>query len=379
MKRHAFDPRRFWAVVIKEFIQMRRDRVTFAMMVGIPLLQLILFGFAINMTPQDLPTAVLAADNSVFSRTLIWSLRNSGYFAVTRVAESEAEIRTLLKLGRVQFVVHIPEDFSRRLLLGEQPALLLEADATDPAATSYALAALSSLVATGFDRDLKGPPGRLQASPPAVELRVHRHYNPEIITQYNVVPGLLGVVLTMTMVIITALAITRERERGTLENLLSTPVRPSEVMIGKLIPYILVGYVQAGLILVAARLLFQVPMNGSLLLLLAVMLAFIGANLAMGITFSTLAQNQLQAVQMAFFYFLPNILLSGFMFPFRGMPRWAQAIGEVLPLTHFLRIVRGLLLKGNGLREIAYELWPILLFMVVMLSLGIKRYRQTLD
>jgi ABC-2 type transport system permease protein len=379
MRRHVFNLRRFAAIVVKEFIQMRRDRVTFGLMVGIPMLQLILFGFAINMNPKHLPTAVLAADNSVFSRTLIWALRNSDYFGIVRVAQSEEEIHSLLTLGEVQFVVHIPEDFSRRLLRGEQPALLLEADASDPAATGYAVSALNSLAANAFDRDLQGPLARLRARPGPADVRTHRHYNPDIITQYNVVPGLLGVVLTMTMVIITALAITRERERGTMENLLSTPVRPGEVMIGKLIPYIVVGYIQVSLILLAARLLFDVPMVGSVLLLLVVMLVFIGANLAMGITFSTLARNQLQAVQMAFFYFLPNILLSGFMFPFRGMPNWAQVVGEILPLTHFLRIVRGILLKGNGLREIGPELWPITLFMVLALSVGIKRYRQTLD
>ncbi len=379
MKRHAFSFRRFWAIVVKEFVQMRRDRVTFGMMVGVPFLQLILFGYAINMNPKHLPTAVFAADNSPFSRTLIWALRNSDYFGITRLAESEQEIHSLLKLGQVQFVVHIPEDFSRKLLRGERPPLLLETDASDPAATSYAVSALNSLAANVFDRDLEGPLQRLRLPAPAVEVRIHRLYNPDIITQYNVVPGLLGVVLTMTMVIITALAITRERERGTMENLLSTPARPGEVMIGKVIPYILVGYIQAGLILAAARFLFDVPMVGSLPLLLVVMLAFIGANLAVGITFSTLARNQLQAMQMAFFYFLPNILLSGFMFPFRGMPDWAQYVGEVLPLTHFLRIVRGILLKGNGLQEVAVDLWPIALFMVLMLSLGIKRYRQTLD
>ena len=379
MTRHAFNLRRFWAVAVKEFIQMRRDRVTFAMMIGIPLLQLILFGYAINMNPKHLPTAVFSADNSAFSRTLIWALRNSDYFGIARVAENEAEIQTLLRLGQVQFVLHIPEDFSRKLLRGERPSLLLEVDATDPAATGYAVSALDTLATRAFERDLKGPLRRLRATLGPVELRTHRHYNPEIITQYNVVPGLLGVVLTMTMVIITALAITRERERGTMENLLSTPARPGEVMIGKIIPYILVGYVQVGLILVAARFLFEVPMVGSLPLLLAVMLLFIGSMLAMGITFSTLSRNQLQAVQMAFFFFLPNIMLSGFMFPFRGMPVWAQWIGDVLPLTHFLRIVRGILLKGNGLAQIWPELWPIVLFMVVMLSLGIKRYRQTLD
>jgi len=279
----------------------------------------------------------------------------------------------------VQFVLHIPEDFSRKLLRGERPSLLLEADATDPAATGYAMSALDTLATRAFDRALKGPLRMLRATPGPVELRTHRHFNPENITQYNIVPGLLGVVLTMTMIIITALAITRERERGTMENLLSTPARPGEVMIGKIIPCIVVGYVQVLLILLAAKFLFDVPMVGSVSLLLVVMLAFIGANLAMGITFSTLASNQLQAVQMAFFFFLPNILLSGFMFPFRGMPVWAQWIGNILPLTHFLRIVRGILLKGNGLAQIWPELWPIVLFLVVMLSFGIRRYRQTLD
>lgn len=379
MTQRAFSPRRFGAVVVKEFIQMRRDRLTFGMMVGIPLLQLILFGFAINLNPKHLPTAVLAADHSPFARTLIWALRNSDYFAVTRVVDTEAELRALLQRGEVQFGVSIPVDFARRLLRGERPSLLLEADATDPAATGYALSALSTLAATVFDRDLKGLPPELRAAPGPVEVRVHRLYNPDIITQYNVVPGLLGVVLTMTMVIITALAITRERERGTMENLLAMPVRPAEVMLGKLTPYILVGYIQVGLILLAARFLFAVPMQGSVSLLLGVMFGFILANLAMGITFSTLAHNQLQAVQMAFFFFLPNILLSGFMFPFRGMPEWAQALGEVLPLTHFLRIVRGILLKGNGPAEIVPELWPIGLFAAVMLTVAIKRYRQTLD
>lgn len=379
MSRMRFNPRRFWAVVVKEFIQMRRDRLTFGMMAGIPLLQLILFGFAINLNPKHLPTAVLAADSGPFVRALVWALRNSDYFAVTRLAASEAELRGLLQRGEVQFGVTIPADFERRLRRGERPAVLVEADATDPAATGYALAALAALVDTVFERDLQGLPESLRARPGPVEVRVHRLYNPDIITQYNVVPGLLGVVLTMTMVIITALAITRERERGTMENLLATPVRPAEVMLGKLTPYILVGYVQVGLILLAARFLFHVPMRGSVPLLLGVMWVFILANLAMGITFSTLARNQLQAVQMAFFFFLPNILLSGFMFPFRGMPGWAQALGEVLPLTHFIRIVRGILLKGNGPAEIAPELWPIVLFVVGMLTLAIKRYRQTLD
>ncbi len=370
---------RLWAVVLKEFIQMRRDRVTFGMMVGIPLLQLMLFGFAINSDPRHLPTAVRIADHSPHSRTLLAALQQSDYFKIVREAATEAEAEGLLRTGEVQFVINIPDDFSRQLLRGERPTVLLEADASDPAATGPALAAARTLAANIFDRDLTGPLTKLRSAPGPVNFAVHAHYNPENITQYNVVPGLLGVVLTMTMVVITALAITRERERGTMENLLATPVRPFEVMVGKIIPYIVVGYIQLSLILIAARFLFEVPLVGSLVLVYAVAFVFIAANLAMGITFSTLARNQLQAVQMAFFFFLPSILLSGFMFPFRGMPEWAQWVGSVLPLTHFLRIVRGILLKGNGLVEITPELWPLLLFLTVAMAIGVKRYRQTLD
>jgi ABC-2 type transport system permease protein len=377
MSRFAFH--RFWAVVLKEFVQMKRDRVTFAMMVGIPLLQLMLFGFAINSDPRHLPTVVVSADHGPFSRTLVAALQHSGYFHVLRQVGSEAEAARLLRLGDVQFVLTIPPDFSRRLLRGERPALLLEADATDPAATGPAVAAVRALAGAVFDRDLTGPLAPLRDRPGPVELRLHAHYNPENITQYNVVPGLMGVVLTMTMIIITALAMTRERERGTMESLLATPVRPFEVMAGKIVPYIIVGYVQLTLILVAAKVLFHVPLVGSLALVYGVALVFIAANLAVGITFSTLARNQLQAVQMAFFFFLPSLLLSGFMFPFRGMPEWAQAIGSALPLTHFLRIVRGVLLKGNGLAEVLPHLWPILVFTAVALTVGLKRYRQTLD
>ena len=379
MKRFAFNWRRFWAVVVKEFIQMRRDRLTFAMMIGMPLVQLILFGYAINSDPKHLPTAVYSADNSVFSRTIVWGLRNSSYFDITREAKNEAEIQKMLAQGTVQFAVEIPVDFSRKLLRGERPDLLLEADATDPAAVGYAIAAINMLTTTVLDRDLIGPLAKLRGTPPPVNLVVHQHYNPENITQYNIVPGLMGVMLTMTMIIITALAITRERERGTMENLLSTPARPGEVMIGKIVPYITVGYIQVFLILLASKFLFDVPIVGSVSLLLVLTFLFIVANLAVGITFSTIAKNQLQAVQMAFFFFLPSLLLSGYMFPFRGMPGWAQDIGEILPLTHFLRVVRGILLKGNGLVEVVPDLWPIALFLVVMLAIGIKRYRQTLD
>ena len=374
-----FSLKRWWAIVTKEFVQMRRDRLTFAMIIGIQLMQPILFGFAINSDPKHLPTAVLIADQSVFSRTILQALTNSGYFQIVKVADTEAEIDHLLALGEVQFALTIPTDFAHKLVRGERPVLLLEADATDPAATSNALGVLNTLVSTVLDRDLSGPLQHLHSRPPPVELRIHRHYNPEGITQYNIVPGLMGVVLTMTMVMITALAITRERERGTMENLLATPVRPIEVMVGKIVPYILVGYIQVSLILLAAHFIFAVPLLGNLALLLSVTLLFIAANLALGITFSTIAKNQLQAMQMSFFFFLPSILLSGFMFPFRGMPVWAQHLGEILPLTHFLRIVRGILLKGNNLAEIWPQLWPIALFMGVVIILGLLRYRETLD
>ncbi|MGA7105194.1 MAG: ABC transporter permease [Candidatus Deferrimicrobiaceae bacterium] len=371
--------RRFGAVIVKEFIQMRRDRLTFGMMIGIPLLQLVLFGYAINTDPKHLPAAVLLADNGPQGRTLLEAVRNSGYFDFVRRVGTEEEGREALARGDVQFVVNIPADFTRSLLRGERPAVLLEADATDPAATGNALGALRVLADTALQNDLRGPLAYLAGGKTPIDVRIHALYNPEGATRYNIVPGLMGVVLTMTMVIITGLAITRERERGTMENLLSMPVRPLEVMAGKIVPYILVGYVQAGLILVAARYLFDVPMAGGLLLLLGTTLVFIVANLAMGITFSTVATNQLQAMQMSFFFFLPSLMLSGFMFPFRGMPHWAQAIGELFPLTHFLRIVRGILLKGNGLYEVAPQIWPIAVFAAITLFVGVKRYRRTLD
>jgi len=376
---NPFSLRRFGAMVLKEFIQMRRDRLTFMMMVGIPLLQLVLFGYAINSDPRHLPTAVILRDHGPFARRLIDAMERTGYFKVVATVDSEARAEEWLQRGEVQFIVNIPEDFETALVRGERPAVLVEADATDPSATSAALAATSRLLDTALASELKGPLASLLPAPAPVEFRTHARYNPEGITQYNVVPGLMGVVLTMTMVVITSLAITRERERGTMENLLSTPVRPAEVLVGKIVPYVVVGYIQITLILIAARFLFQVPIGGSVALVYAAALLFITANLAMGITFSTIARNQLQAVQMSFFFFLPNILLSGFMFPFRGMPEWAQAIGTVLPLTHFLRVVRGVLLKGSGLAEIWPELVPIAAFAAVALALGVKRYRQTLD
>ena len=355
-----FSWNRFVAVLVKEFVQMRRDRLTFAMMVGIP-------------------AAVVSAEASAFTRSFVRAMENSGYFRVIARPATLAEGEAMLARGDIQFLLQVPADFSRRLQRGERPALLVEADATDPAATGNAVIALQALNLTALDRDLTGPLASLRATPAPFEVRVHRNYNPEGITQYNIVPGLMGVVLTMTMVMMTSIAMTRERERGTMENLLATPVRPFEVMLGKIVPYIIIGYVQVVVILAVAKFLFAVPMVGSLALLSAILVLFIAANLAIGFTFSTFARSQMQAMQMTFFFFLPSMLLSGFMFPFRGMPGWAQAIGEILPLTHFLRIVRGILLKGNGWPDIAPNVWPLALILVLVAAAAMRRYQETLD
>ena len=376
---NALSWRRTLAVFIKEFQQMLRDRLTFAMAVGIPILQLVLFGYAINTDPKGLPTAVVAAQSGPLTRSLLVALQNTGYFRITHSGTSEAEADALIERGEVQFMVVVPVDFERRLLRGEHPALLVSVDATDPSASGNAIAALNAVVGQALRHDLVGPLRNLQAETAPFEVRVHRRYNPEGLSRYNIVPGLVGTILTMTMVMLTSLAMTRERERGTMENLLATPVRPTEVMLGKILPYVVIGYVQLGVILGAATLLFEVPMVGSFTLLMAMIGVFIVANLAVGFTFSTLARNQLQAMQMTFFFFLPSMLLSGFMFPFRGMPGWAQVIGEVLPLTHFLRIVRGILLKGNGAEPLLPELWPMLAFTLVAGVVALKRYRRTLD
>lgn len=366
-------------MIRKEFVQMRRDRLTFGMMVGIPMMQLILFGYAINQDPKHLPTGIVNGDDSSLSRALVAGLQTSDYFQVIAPDLSEAEATRALSYGTLQFVVHIPRSFERDTRRGGKPSLLIEADATDPAATSHAIASAQTIANQAAARTFRGPSAELLPTPPPIGLNIHACYNPEGRTSYNIVPGLMGVILTMTLVIITGLAMTRERERGTLEMLLATPVRPIEVLVGKIIPYILVAYLQIILILAAAKLIFHVPMVGSVPLLLACTLVFVLANLGVGVTFSTIARNQLQAVQMAFFFFLPSILLSGFMFPFRGMPEWAQAVGSILPLTHFLRVVRGILLKGNGFMEIAPELGKIALFLVASLSAAVFRYRKTLD
>jgi len=379
MSSDVFSFARFLAIALKEFVQMRRDRLTFAMIVGVPILQLVLFGYAINTAPKALPTAVVDHDRSDLTRSITRGFANTGYFAITATPAGDAEADRLLARGDVQFALVFPSDFTRRLLRGERPGALVAADATDPAATGNALASLSQLGTQVLANDLKGALAPLAGAPGAFTLDVQRRYNPEGITQYNIVPGLLGVILQMTMVMMTAFAVTRERERGTFENLLATPARQLEVMTGKIVPYIVVGFLQAAIILGAAKLLFDVPMQGSLWLLLGAMMLYIASLLALGFTISTVARSQLQAMQMTFFFFLPSLLLSGFMFPFRGMPGWAQDLGEIFPLTHFLRIVRGVLLKGNGAAETWPSLLPILAFMLVAAGLALVRYRRTLD
>lgn len=375
----GFSIARTWAIVLKEFVQMRRDRLTFAMIVGIPLLQVILFGYAINTDPRQLPTAVVDYDRTEFTRSIVAGLANTGYFALAPGVVSERDANRLLERGTIQFAIVIPAGFSKSLVRGERPTLLLAADATDPAAAGNALAAVGDAATSALAPDLTGPLARLAQGPAPFTIDIQRRYNPEGITQYNIVPALLGVILQMTMVMMTAFAVTRERERGTFESLLATPVRPFEVMAGKIAPYIIVGLIQAAIIVAAARLLFDVPMEGSMALLLAAMMLFIASLLALGFAFSTVAENQLQAMQMTIFFFLPSLLLSGFMFPFRGMPSWAQWLGEVFPLTHFLRIVRGILLKGNGTSDIAPELWPLAAFLAVVAAVAMLRYRRTLD
>lgn len=374
-----FSLRRVWAILLKEFLQMRRDRLTMGMIVGIPLMQLFMFGFAINLNPKNLPAAVVINDPGVFARSIVAALQNSSYFHIVQQTNDPKAARQLLQRGGVLFVVEIPPNFSRDIVRGMRPDLLIEADATDPAAGSFALAAFNTLAATALRDDLVGPLAARAQGPPPFNTVSHLLYNPESNTQYNIVPGLLAIILTMTMVLMTCLALTRERERGTYENLIAMPATPLEIMLGKITPNIAVGAVQSTIILLLARFLFHVPMNGSMGLLAVALGIYVVANLAVGYTFSTIAQNQLQAMQMTTFFLLPAILLSGFAFPFMGMPVWAQWIGEVLPATHFLRIIRGILLKDNGLMESWPDIWPLLVFTLAMGTIALLRFRRTLD
>jgi ABC-2 type transport system permease protein len=372
---------RILAILSKEFTQLVRDRLTYAMIIGIPIIQLLLFGYAINSDPKHLAAAVLVQDQGQFSRSILGALQRSDYFDIAYSARSPAEMNRLIERGVVQFAITIPGDFTRRVVRRDKPQILVEADASDPAATSGAVAALAQLPQYALTEDLKGPlaPSAAPATPQPFEVVVHRRYNPESVTAYNIVPGLVATILSMTLVIMTALAMTREVERGTMETLLSTPVRPVEVMIGKLTPYVMVGVIQATLILTLARVLFGVPMAGGWPALILGLFLFIVGSLSLGFLVSTVARNQLQAMQMGFFYFLPSILLSGFLFPFRGMPSWAQWIGSIVPVTHMLRIVRGSMLKGVGIADALPSLGALALFVLIVASLAVKQYRTTLD
>ena len=372
----TFSFRRLLALLRKEWIQVKRDAMTLRIIVALPIMQLFLFGFAINTNPQHLPTGLLSASHSKYERTLIAALRNTGYYDIQTMS-SEAEAERALAQGEVLFVIEIPAEFDRAVDRGERPSILVDADATDPSAIGNATAALAAL-STALDREL---PPVLQAQPatPPFQFVVHARYNPEQLTVLNVVPGLICVVLMMSTLFVTTLSITRERERGTMENLLAMPVRPIEVMLAKIVPYVFIGYIQVLLILVVSALVFHLPIRGSVPLLLLALGLFIASNLALGITFSTVAANQMQATQLAQFTLMPSFLLSGFMFPFRGMPVWAQWAGEVFPTTHAMRIVRGMLLKGNDLSAIVPELWPIVAFTLVVVAIAVWFYRETLD
>src|SRR3984957_6773936 len=367
--------RRSFAMVIKEFIQLKRDRVSFAMIVMIPVMQLMLFGYTINTTPRNLPTAVLLQEDSDLARSIIKAMENTAYFRFTHEVHDVAEFDNLLLSGKVLFGVEIPRGFERAVRRGDRPALLVAADATDPVAASSALSALGTVVQTALEHDL------FTGDPPSLpfEIRAHARYNPAASSRLNIVPGLVGTILTMTMLIFTALSVTREIERGTMESLLSMPITPVEVMIGKIIPYVLVGFVQATLIVGIGVLLFGVPVRGSLMLLALLSTLFITTNLAIGYTFSTIVQNQLQAMQLSMMFFLPSILLSGFMFPFAGMPVWAQYLGEGLPLTHYLRIVRAIMLKGATVHNLEYDTIALFALMLLAMIIAVTRFRRTLD
>jgi ABC-2 type transport system permease protein len=367
--------RRSYAMVVKEFIQLRRDRVSFAMIVMIPVMQLLLFGYAINTTPHNLPAAVLLQEDSDLGRSVLKALENTAYFRFVRQVHDVEEFDNLLLSGKVLFGVEIPRGFERAVRRGDRPALLVAADATDPIAASSALSSLSTVVQSALAHDL------FTGDPPSLpfEIRAHARYNPAASSRLNIVPGLVGTILTMTMLIFTALSVTREIERGTMESLLSMPIKPVEVMFGKIVPYVMVGFIQAALIISIGAFLFGVPIFGSLLLLALLSTLFLTTNLSIGYTFSTLAQNQLQAMQLSIMFFLPSILLSGFMFPFLGMPVWAQYVGEALPLTHYLRIVRAIMLKGSTLQNLQYDTLALFGLMLLAMTIAVTRFRRTLD
>ena len=375
----SFSLARLKAVLVKEFIQMRRDRITFAMMLGVPIMQLVLFGFAINSDPKRLPAVIVDMDGGHYARAIVTALETSGYYRFEHRPESLAEADLLIESGRAAFVVTIPSDLGRRVDRGDRPEILVEADATDPSVASGAVGALGTVAQRALTRE-KGEAAEIDAqTEKRLSVVIHRRYNPEGVSQYNIVPGLLGVILQMTMVMMTAMALTRETERGTMENLLAMPATPVEIMLGKILPFMGVGAVQVVVVLVAAKVLFGVPFVGSLTLLVLAVLTFVLSLVLLGYFISTFAATQMQAMQLTFFFFLPSLMLSGFMFPFSGMPGWAQTIGECFPLTHFLRIVRAVMLKGAELPAIAWEWSMLAVFIVLYAGFALTRFRRTLD
>jgi len=336
---------------------------------------LMLFGFAINLDPKELPAALVAPTQDRFTRAMVSALELTGYYRFIAPNATAAEAEEMIARGDVSFVVTVPSDFGRRIERNDAATILIDADATDPAVASGAISTLSTVAASALLREAGAAPSKAQP----VSIIVHKRYNPEGITQYNIVPGLLGVILQLTMVMMTAMALTRETERGTMENLLSMPVTPLEIMLGKVVPYLGVGAVQVAVVLVSARVVFDVPFVGSVSLVLAGVFVFVLALVILGYLISTLSRTQMQAMQITFFFFLPSLLLSGFMFPFRGMPLWAQYLGEIFPLTHFLRLIRAVMLKGAGPDAVAGPFLALLGFAVLLAGGALLRFRRTLD
>lgn len=370
---------RWWAIVIKELLQLKRDRVTLAMIIIIPIMQLLLFGYAINTNPKHLPTAIVSADNSILVRSFIAAMKNSSYFDLNEKILTKAQAKQALERGDVLFVIHFPVDFTRKVLRGENPEVLLEADATDPTAVSGPTAVAIGMLGSVFREDFRGVLSKFNNGNTPYTVNTHLLYNPEELIQYNIIPGLVGTILTFTLVMMTAIAITRERERGTMEQLLAMPVKPYEVIAGKIVPYVIIGLVQATIIVLASRYLFNVPIFGRVFILYVVVLLFIAANIAIGVTLSSFAKNQMQSMQLTQMALLPSIFLSGFMFPFAGMPLWAQYLGQIIPLTYFIRLVREIMLKGSSFADLWPNIWPLLLIDIIVVIIGVKTYRKTLD
>jgi ABC-2 type transport system permease protein len=369
------------AVMIKEFTQLRRDRITYAMILVMPLMQLLLFGYAINTDPRHLPAAVISYDHSRLADAVVATLERTTYVDVRYLPHSEAEMDRLMRRGEISLALTIPPDFTQRVLRSDQAQILAEVDASDPQAAAGVAAAVAVLPTEALGHDLQGPAAK-PLTPAPFEVVVHRLYNPETITSYNIVPGLLAIILSMTLVMMTAMAVTREVERGTMESLLSTPATAFEVMIGKLLPYVAVGIIQTCVVLALARLLFAVPLAQNFAGWLALSVGiffFITGNLALGYLISTVVRSQLQAMQIAMFYMMPSLFLSGFLFPFQGLPIWAQYLGQVIPITHFLRIVRGSLLKGQVLSDMGPDLMALVIFVTAVAVLTVARSRTTLD